>query len=336
MNKVSSSIMKVHFIVGMSRAGTTWMAKTLNGHPDVACFGETAFWGRFFVEPDKTGMYDRGKQQSILNRYHVCPDSTVPSSGDPSEQVGCLSNDTILGFRARLERNFSLLPEVATVAETFEAVVRSVLEPEGKSVAVEKTPHHLHWVNRIKQHLPAAKFIIQVRDPYEFMLSYKHQGDRMDPKAREHFRRLYHPIACAFVWRSYAKATRKILNEFPEDTYLVSFKSLRDDREGTLNGVQESLGIFRANLCDLVPPDYSSFPTGERPELEGVDVFWVNLIAGREMKHLGSRRRSLMGGWGMVARSVLSFPFWTIQIALSLHRQIESPIRYMMKILRPA
>ncbi|MEP3481529.1 MAG: sulfotransferase [Fuerstiella sp.] len=336
ISKADRSIMQVHFIVGMSRAGTTWMAKTLNSHPDVACFGETAFWGRYFVEPNKNGTYDREKQEAVLKRHLLCPDSTAPSGTGSDEQPGCLSRDTVVGFTERLKGNFEALPEVATVAETFAAFVDAIAESEGKSIAVEKTPHHLHWIGRIKQHLPEAKFIIQVRDPYDFMLSYKHQGDRMAEQAKRHFQRLYHPIACAFVWRSYAKATRKILSDYPDDTVLVDFSSLKKNREETLGSVQKTLGLSPVDLSDNVPPDYSSFPSGKRPELEMVDIFWVNLIAGGEMKRMQSQRRSQASSWGMVARSVLSFPFWAIQIMLSLRRQVESPVRYMMKILRPA
>jgi hypothetical protein len=33
------------FIVGLPRAGTTWMCRSLNEHPDAVAFGDTMFWG---------------------------------------------------------------------------------------------------------------------------------------------------------------------------------------------------------------------------------------------------------------------------------------------------
>ena len=38
--------MRIHFIVGMSRSGTSWLAKSLNNHPQISAFGETSFFGR--------------------------------------------------------------------------------------------------------------------------------------------------------------------------------------------------------------------------------------------------------------------------------------------------
>ena len=44
----------------MSRGGTTFTMRLMNLHPDVAAFGETAYWGRFWSEPDaETGQYNR-------------------------------------------------------------------------------------------------------------------------------------------------------------------------------------------------------------------------------------------------------------------------------------
>ena len=37
------SLQVPRFIVGMGRAGTTWLSKCLNEHPDVAVFGEPFF-----------------------------------------------------------------------------------------------------------------------------------------------------------------------------------------------------------------------------------------------------------------------------------------------------
>ena len=38
--------MKLYFIVGMSRSGTTWLTRSLNKHSKITAFGETCFFGR--------------------------------------------------------------------------------------------------------------------------------------------------------------------------------------------------------------------------------------------------------------------------------------------------
>ena len=58
----------IHFVVGMSRAGTTWMTKCLNTHSACAAFGETLFWGRLFLTPDKGGNYTEAESQGLIKQ----------------------------------------------------------------------------------------------------------------------------------------------------------------------------------------------------------------------------------------------------------------------------
>jgi hypothetical protein len=60
------------FIAGMSRAGTTSLASTLNRHGDVIAFGETGFWGNHWVTPGRHG-YSRTHIDSLIARYRCMP-----------------------------------------------------------------------------------------------------------------------------------------------------------------------------------------------------------------------------------------------------------------------
>ena len=51
-------------------------------------------------------------------------------------------------------------------------------------MAVEKTPHHVRHVDRIRRHVPDARFVIMIRGPEEFLLSYKHKGDTKPDEIR--------------------------------------------------------------------------------------------------------------------------------------------------------
>lgn len=61
--------LKIHFIVGTSRGGTTWMTKNLNCHPDVASFGETLYWGRSYIEPGNNNEYSDDQLKLIAKIY---------------------------------------------------------------------------------------------------------------------------------------------------------------------------------------------------------------------------------------------------------------------------
>jgi len=53
----TAQAVRVDFLLGMARSGTTWLGRTLAEHPEVAVFGESSFFGRLYVPPGPDGMY---------------------------------------------------------------------------------------------------------------------------------------------------------------------------------------------------------------------------------------------------------------------------------------
>ena len=302
--------MKYHFIVGMSRAGTTWLAKTLNAHADVAAFGETAFWGRQYLAPAADGRYNPAQLQELLEFHRRLPHSTAGEGDAGRSQPGCFKSLTQDTYDALMDRVFSELPPRPTPAEVFTAMARGVAEAEGKTVAVEKTPHHINWVDRIADALPHSKFIVMVRQPYDFVLSYKHQGDRYSGAVRAVFDRLYHPIACALVWRGYVRSATDIAARHPDRVRLVYFEDLRTSPAETIEGVLSFLQLDPNGLTETVPPDNSSFPRGKRPALNAADLFWLNLVAREEIRQLTVPVRPTPWEPLQIAWSAAVFPCW--------------------------
>ena len=72
-----------HFVVGMPRAGTTFLVRSLNQHPRVVSFGESRFWGNDWVEPGPDG-YDRAQLETVIERLaaNPCLLYTSPSPRD--------------------------------------------------------------------------------------------------------------------------------------------------------------------------------------------------------------------------------------------------------------
>ena len=154
------------FIVGMPRAATTWMCKCLNEHPDACAFGETLFWGRQYVRPGHGGEHTPEEIERIEQRL---------ASGHCVREMagvgpGSLRHVTPECFGALLRDAWGPLRRGAAPGELFAALCRSVADAEGKRLAVEKTPHHLNWIDRISEALPGARFVVMVREPYGFML----------------------------------------------------------------------------------------------------------------------------------------------------------------------
>ena len=88
----------------------------------------------------------------------------------------------------------------------------------------------------------------------------------------------------------------------------VAFEDVRSHPGTVLAEVQAFLGLDPADLS--APPSNTSFPTGPRPELAPVDVFWMNRIAGRAIRRAGYRLRPSGASPLAVLRSALALPGW--------------------------
>lgn len=269
------------FIVGMSRAGTTWLARALNRHPDVAVYGESGFWGRKHVSP--AGAAYAAEELEAVARAHrgrMTATEVAPELGGAAGVLRAICREAVEAG------------EPLTPGELHDRVCARLGRAEDARVVVEKTPHHVNWLDRIEEHVPRARFLVCVRDPRGFLLSYRHQGDRKPPPVRETFEDLYHPIVTAFVARQYLRSIRAAVATRPGRTRLVRLEEVEDDPDAVLRGVQTFLGVDpRSELGGGA--ENTSFPgAGDRPGLDPAELFWLDVVAGRASEALGYRRRS--------------------------------------------
>jgi hypothetical protein len=322
------------FITGMSRAGTQWMSKCLNEHPDAAAFGESMFFGRRYVAPGPDGLYRAEHYVQLRKRlleHGTCVQSTSGTGPGSLKRIDVHSIASLVK---------DLFPDDAppmTPGGAFVRLSRAIAEREGKRVAIEKTPHHLNWIGRILAALPEARFIIMVREPYSFMLSYKHQGDRKDARVRSAFAKRYHPAACALVWKASMARAREAMRVHGDRAMMVPFDDLRLSPRDTLEKVQRFFGLELIDLSSAVPPDNTSFPQGARPRLHPEDYFWMNRIAGRSMRSEGYALAPVPVASWRIAWSFLRLPWWALRNYFNLRSRVSgSTLSYLMRWIRPA
>lgn len=317
-----------HFIVGMSRAGTTWVGKCLNEHPDAIVFGESLFWGRAYLEPKQAdGSYTDSQLELVLRNLEE--NSCAAFLGCQPGNLKKISPEKINEICIELQQELSPQP---TPSEVFLKFSHKLLSVENKTIAIEKTPHHIHWLARILNDLPNARFIVMVRDPYGFMLSYKHQGDRQSLTLQKKFKKLYHPIVCAYLWRGYFRSSLEAVNIYPMQTLLVFTHDMKQQPAKTLLKIQEFLLLKPVSGLELkVPPDNSSFLNGCRPSLTSVDLFWINRIASKEIKEFNFVSQNGRTKPLEILQSILSLPAWGIWASLHLYRSTQgSFINYLL------
>ena len=323
------------FIVGMSRAGTTWLGKCLNEHPEVAVFGETSFWGRWYLAPDKDGMYDRAQTVTIIQRLKRNGTCVQAFSGDGPGTLKTLNRDNVGNF---LDRVFPDFPETIKPVDLFVQVGQAIAKSEDASCYIEKTPHHVNWLGRIIREMPTAIFIIMMREPYSFMLSYKHQGDRKLKEDRWKYQWKNHPLGTALVWRGYMRSISEAGRNWPEKTYLVRFEDIGEGAAELLLDVQRFLQIAPiSGLDQRVSPDNTSFPEGSRPELRGEDLFWMNLMTRKQIKEAGYTLRAVPFQPLRIGFSILLVPLWFLRQFIHLRRRTGGSLfGYVWNWLRPS
>lgn len=156
---------------------------------------------------------------------------------------------------------------------------------------VEKTPHHVHWVDRIRDALPGTRFLACIRGPYDLLLSYKHQGDGKPGSVRRTFEAMYQPIVTSLEARQYVEAANRLARDPESPSEILRLEQVKEDAARVLRHVQGFLGVPVRGGRD-VGQENTSFPTGDRPGLASREIFWMNRIAGQALEEAGYRRRS--------------------------------------------
>jgi hypothetical protein len=305
------------FIVGLPRAGTTWMCRSLNEHPDAVAFGETMFWGKAHVPPRQNGSYNAAEVQCVKRLLLMKPfeSSTTLSGTGGMQHIG--PND----LHRLIEAAFATLPDRASPADVFQAVANCIAQAEGKSAWVEKTPHHLLYATRILRHYPNARFVVMMRDPYSFLLSYKHQsGHENSDASRQRFKRRYHPAGGALVWKNSWRAAQHLLRIAPDQALLVRMEQVARDPHEVMRRVQEFLGLrFMPAASDIDTKVNSAFEKASKT-LSDADVAWMNLIAGRDIVAAGYELRRSARNAGAILASAANLLLWAPRILLDLKR----------------
>ncbi len=136
------------FILGLQRSGTTWMANSLGGHPDIAAVEaidhqgvhESIFFSHFAVAYGD--LDDDDNFQRFAADFTAC-DYFLISQLDP---------DAFVEARPR------------TYPEAFSWVMERVAQRKGASVWLEKSPHHTLLGDQLAQAYPTARFVCVTRD----------------------------------------------------------------------------------------------------------------------------------------------------------------------------
>lgn len=307
----------IHFIVGMSRAGTTWLSQCLNQHSEVVVFGETCFFGRNNIAK---GAYNREDINFLIEKL---------KKNDLDNTVICEKNGGVFQL---IEKTLDELEigEGLLKKEIFYAICNNIASSENKSMTIEKTPHHVNSVEEIRTLFPDSKLIIMRRDAFSFMRSYKFIGDIKEDDLKKEFKNVFHPLGNLLVYRKYLKSIEAVskLN----NTLLIDFGNLKSDPEKITKDVQEFLKL--KSIEDITLPRInSSFEKKTTKSLALEDLVWLKMFGVGNSFSL--QWLQLIKAPFVLLFSLLKLPVW----AINVYRQISKvstvhPLSYITNLLK--
>lgn len=309
------------FIVGMPRAGTMAMVQALSRDPEVAAFGETLFFGRNWIEPGPDGRVDRAGIERLATSF-------ARLKLQPVGPEGMWTEFDVVADRIASELRAADGP--STPGELFARVTNAVLSLTGRSYWVEKTPHHMMYLDRILEYLPDSRFVVMVREPSAFLQSYKQQGDRMSSDAQRRFHRLYHPAPASLVAKRTCETALRAVGH--DQAMLVRLEDLTAEPERWLRKIREHLRLPTTHRIEYARHN-SSFAEGrvERRPLSTAEQAWLRRLAGPSATRLGYDVEDLSASPIALGLSALALPWWGIRNARTLAKLDQGGLRSLIR-----
>lgn len=329
------SALKPIFVVGAPRSGTTLIGKILGQHSQIYSPGETHFFEDVWARRKELGQLSSESEvaravdrlMTLFQRYNF-PETQafLESCVDPTDLIQLTLE--IGGGYGALYNAFSLL----------------MTDCAGKPRICDDTPKHLFYTVDILRLLPEAKVIGLVRDPRDFLFSYRNYWRRSTESER--IKALYHPVMTSMLWRSSVKALRKCALELgPSKVLLVQYESLVANPEPIVQSICTFLGVgfemallqVESNNSSFVQSSMGIFSTSIgrwRIGLPAEDVWWCQFLNKDYMRHFGMRTESVDVSPINLLRSVASTPAAFVR-AMKVNREKRGPLMgYLVRRLR--
>lgn len=322
--------MKMIFIVGNSRSGTTMLGRILGNHAQVYTFGELHF---FEQQVDAA---------TVLSKIEWPEERCLALL----ERLLTTARD---GFFAKVETGKYRADAMRILADSksrdpvsvYSAFLFDESAAHGKSIPCEQTPRYLFFVQEILETFPEAVLINMIRDPRDVLLSQKNKWRRRFLGAGNIplteaicAWANYHPYTIALLW---VAAVRSALRHVGHPRFVsIRYEDPLRQPEETVRALCSVAGLEYSETMLAVPQVGSS--TGvDRPDQRGIDATRIggwrkggltetelaicNRTCGNEMKRMGYEYEIGVGHFWRRWLSMMLFAFKALlALALNLRR----------------
>ena len=329
------------FVVGLPRSGTSLTAEILGRHSEVLSLGETHFFEELTsgITPGRVGKMDSACLRD--NAYHLYQSLERHKYRDILSQIeDWFSADDLV--RAASEGG-------STVGALYRAFIRLASDHASHEHWVcDDTPRHLFHLASALDWFPEAKIVVCVRDPRDFMCSYKNYWKKAAAPERRRIQRLYHPLLTSLYWRSGINVLGREASQLPEGRVLaVRYEDLVMAPEARVKELCSFLELpFEPAMLEVERAN-SSFDVGRkgiftesvgrwRSCLDPEEVWYAQRLNGSRMKkHQYEVAPVTPSVWG-VLRILASSPPAALSAIWSNRRRTESLLTFLLRRARAA
>jgi hypothetical protein len=273
------------------------MAKVLGRHSRILMPGETHFFDDIYACRHAIGdLRSEASRQRVLEklsnhylRYGELPDQERIS------QIICSRPELWAQFRSRIQ----------TYKDVLDGFMRVQMQVEDKKRWGNNAPRDIFNIAEIRSFYPGAKIVVCVRDPRDFLLSYKGKWKIAEGEHIGRLQKLYHPVVTSLLWKSSMLQLPRIMEQVaPSNRIVIRYEDLVTAPEQTVRRV-----------CDVIEEEF---------EPQMLDVRESNSSAGSRQSgifatSIGRWRRELNGAEVAVAQRVTHSQMLSLGYSLETH-----------------
>lgn len=311
---------KLIFIVGNSRSGTTMMMRILKKHPHIHSLNEIHFFEKFWSTQDQQRPIEETEAVWLASRLFFIDRYNVLAKFEEAEFAAQAKN-----LVAKLEKKPLYRQDI------YHAVLNQRAADEGKTIACEKTPQNLYYVQDLLEMYPNCRILNLVRDPRGVLLSQKKKWMRKDSKdsyIKDHKREVwrlrinYHPITISKLWNSAIQAIERFQDHPRVES--IRFEDITQEPTETLQKVCNFLEVpFDENMMNVEYNGSSNeLRKGEKQfgikrntvkswkkGLSKAEILICQWVTSKYLKAYGYEKEAVGFNPFSVLLHVLSFPF---------------------------
>jgi len=304
------------FVVGTPRSGTTLTARILGNHPLLFMPGETHFFDDLSARREQLGLpFEPQGAKRIADRLMTL----YGRYNEPADQARVES----------LTDSGSLAGQICERCRDYGDVLRLFMELQaqgtGSTIWGNNVPRDIFNIKEIGAFYPDAKIVVCVRDPRDFLGSYKGKWRATASGEVDRLRRLYHPVVTSLLWKLSMKQLGAIEQVFSSDQVLVMpYEQLVAVPEDSARALCRHLGVeydsrmlevefSNSSGSDSATDRIFSTSVGSWRKRISEDEAWIaERLCAPEMHSLGYQREAANVSYLGILGHLLSAPyaFW--------------------------